>query len=164
MFAETTTPADVKALEYLLDASVVSKAVLGPETDRRAYFESARKCETHLFLDPDTGVALAKKLRRESPSYLFDDELLEIAHARPHLLTLAFDQSVARGNERQQLDAKLSAFADRGLHGLAYVSHACFLLVGTDAGLMNRATQTVRECSRLPAAPFITRGAAEHGA
>ncbi|MGH9363918.1 MAG: hypothetical protein ACRD1B_01440 [Thermoanaerobaculia bacterium] len=163
MYAEAITPKDVEAFEYLLGASVVSQAVLGPNTDRRAYFESARKCDAHLFLDPDTGVALGKKPRRRAPSYLFADELVEIAQGRPNLLTLVFDQSVARGSERQQLDAKLSALAARELHGLAYVSHACFLLVGIDRNLMKRATDMVREASRLPASRFIARAAAEHG-
>ncbi len=161
MFAEAATAAEVEAFEHLLGASVVSRAVLGPETDRRAYFESARECEKHLFLDPDTGVALGKKPRRASPLYLFGDELVDIAHARPQLLTLVFDQSVARGNERQQLEAKLSAFAHRGLHGLAYVSHACFLLVGSDGDLMKKAAQVLEEESRLPAGRFIARAAAE---
>jgi len=163
MYAEAATPADVEAFEQLLGASAVSLAILGSDTDRRAYFESARKCEAHLFLDPDTGVSLGKKPRRQLPSYLFADELVEIAHGRPHLLTLVFDQSVARGNERQQLDAKLSVFAAHGLHGLAYVSHACFLLVGSDGSLMKRASQMLREGSRLPAGRFIARAAAEHG-
>ncbi len=111
MYAEAPSPSDVEAFEYLLGASVISQAVLGPDTDRRVYFEPARKCEAHLFLDPDTGVALRTKPRRESSSYLFADELVEIAQGRPHLLTLVFDQSVARGSELHQLDAKLSALA-----------------------------------------------------
>ncbi len=164
MYAEAATTTDVEAFEYLLGTSVVSRTVLGPDTDRQAYFESARKCETHLFLDPDTGVALGKKLRRKSPSYLFADELVEIAQRRPRLLTLVFDQSVARGSERQQLDAKLSALAASRLHGLAYVSHACFLLVSCDGTLMRRAAHMVRGESRLPASRFIARAAAEHGA
>ena len=86
---------------------------------------------------------------------------MDIARARPQLLTLAFDQSVARGKERQQLDAKLSAFAHRGLHGLAYVSHACFLLVGDDGDLMKKAADVLREESRLPAGRFLARAAAE---
>ena len=164
MYAEEPTARDVEAFEYLLDVSVVSRAVLGPDTDRRAYFEPARKCEANLFLDPDTGVALGKKARRESPSYLFADELVEIAQARPHFLTLVFDQSVARGSERQQLDTKLSFLGARGLSGLAYVSHACFLLLGTDVSAVEKATQLVRQKSRLPATRFIERAAAEHGA
>lgn len=163
MYAEAPTSGDVEAFEYLLGAPAVSRAVLGPDTDRRAYFESARKCEAHLFLDPDTGVSFEKQPRRKAASYLFADELVEIAHGRPHLLTLVFDQSVARGKERQQLDAKLSNLADRGLHGLAYVSHACFLLVGSDGALVKRATHMVREGSRLPASRFLERPAVEHG-
>jgi hypothetical protein len=163
MYAEAPTSSDVEAFEYLLGASVVSQAVLSRDTDRRVYFEPARTCDAHLFLDPDTGVALGKKPRRES-SYLFADELVEIAQARPHLLSLVFDQSVARGSERQQLDAKLSALAARGLHGLAYVSHACFLLVASDGWLMDRAIELVRGESRLPATRFIARAAGEHGA
>jgi hypothetical protein len=164
MYAEQVTPSDVDAFEYLLGAPVVSRAILRPDTDRRAYFESARKCETHLFLDPDIGLALGKRPRREAPSYLFVDELVEIAQARPHLLALVFDQSVARGNERHQLQAKLSALTARGLHGLAYVSHACFLLIGTDGSVMKKAADIVREESRLPASRLIAHGAAEHGA
>jgi hypothetical protein len=159
MYAEAIATKDAQAFEHLLGTTVVSQAVLEANTDRQLYFEPARKCETHLFLDPDTGVAIGKKPKRKSASYLFADELLEIAQGRPHLLTLVFDQSVGRGSERKHLDSKLSALATRGLCGLAYVSHACFLLVGKDASLMKRATQMVREGSRLPDNRFIERAA-----
>jgi hypothetical protein len=163
MYAEAPTSEDVEAFEYLLSAAAVSRTVLDADTDRRAYFESARRCEAHLFLDPDTGVSLEKQPRHRAASYLFADELVEIAQGRPHLLTLVFDQSVARGKERQQMDAKLSALAVRGLHGMAYVSHACFLLVGRDSNLVKKATHMVREESRLPASRFIDRLAVDHG-
>ncbi len=159
MYAEAVTTNDVQGFEHLLGTTVISQAVLDPDADRHLYFESARKCETHLFLDPDTGVATGKKPKKNSISYLFADELVEIAQARPHLLTLVFDQSVGRGSERKHLDFKLSALATRGLCGLAYISHACFLLVGKDASLMKTASQIVRERSRLPDSRFIERTA-----
>lgn len=158
MYAEPPTQGDVEAFEYLLGVVAVSRAVLSPDTDRRVYFEPARNCDAHLFIDPDTGLAMRKKPRSELSSYLFVDELVEIALARSNLLTLVFDQSVARGGERRQLDAKLSELAERGLHGLAYVSHACFLLVARDVGLMERASKLVRRESRLPGTRFIERG------
>ena len=161
MYAVAPTPADVEAFEYFLGAAAVSRTVLDADTDRRAYFESARRCEAHLFLDPDTGLSLEKKTRGRAASYLFADELVEIAQGRPHLLTLVFDQSVARGKERQQVDAKLSTFGVRGLHGMAYVSHACFILVGRDGDLMKKATHMIRKESRLPASRFIERFSAE---
>jgi len=49
MFAEAATASEVEAFERLLGASAISRAVLGPETDRRAYFESARQCERTSF-------------------------------------------------------------------------------------------------------------------
>ena len=83
-------------------------AVLDPDTDRDGYLAPARTCASHVFLDPDTGVTLKKIKAPEAPKYLLGDELVAIVQARPEWLTLVFDQSVARGKERAQLEEKLA--------------------------------------------------------
>ena len=75
----------------------------------------------------------------------------------PGHLTLVFDQSLARGRERQELQDKLSKFAAEGVYGVAYVSHACFVLVGEDSSVLERAPRTLKKESRLPASRFFER-------
>ncbi|MGA7493863.1 MAG: hypothetical protein WB930_14365 [Syntrophobacteraceae bacterium] len=82
-------------------------------------------------------------------------ELVEIATSRPKLLTLVFDQSLARGKEREQLSAKLSTLASDGVHGFAYISHACFVLLGCDKKLIQRALDAIKSASLLPSDRFI---------
>lgn len=82
-------------------------------------------------------------------------QLVEIANASPTRLTLVFDQSLARGQECEQLEGKLSFLAAQGLSAVAYVSHVCFVLVGKDAAQVKRAFRVMKRKSRLPTARFI---------
>ena len=155
MFTEPVTTEDVRAYSRLVGAKVISQEVLADRTDRVAYFAPARRCTTHLFLDPDTGLRMRKTSGQAASSYLFGEELLQIAETRPQLLTLVFDQSIARGRERQQLESKLSALAAHALYGIAYVSHACFFLVGKKGALIKRAFETLKKESGLPESRFL---------
>ena len=65
------------------------------------------------------------------------------------------DQSLARGRGREQLEGKLSALAVHGLHGVAYVSHACFVLVGKNRALAKKAFEVLKTESRLPESRFV---------
>ncbi|OYD16166.1 hypothetical protein CH330_03560, partial [candidate division WOR-3 bacterium JGI_Cruoil_03_51_56] len=125
-----------------LDVRIVAEDVLHAETDRTAYFAKACSLPEHLFLDPNTGLRSKTFRGAKSPNYLFEDDLVSIADARPKWLTLVFDQSVARGKEKQQLCQKLSCLQSHGLSAVAYISHACFILVGRDAELVDRALAT----------------------
>jgi hypothetical protein len=68
---------------------------------------------------------------------------------------LVFDQSLARGSERQQLQNKLKTFSDQGVHSVAYVSHACFVLMGIDNSLIESAFDMLQGESRLPHRRFL---------
>ncbi|MGO9019662.1 MAG: hypothetical protein ACLQVJ_15070 [Syntrophobacteraceae bacterium] len=155
MFTEPVSGVDAEAFSRFLSARLVSLDILSTGTDRSTYLASARKCMSHLFLDPDTGIRMVKTNGSKGPSYVFGPELVEIATNRPKLLTLVFDQSLARGKEREQLNDKLSTLASDGVHGFAYISHACFILLGCDNKLIGRSLDAIKSASRLPTDRFI---------
>src|SRR6266446_819700 len=154
MFTEEVTIAEAETLSSLLGVSLISCEVLSTHSDRATYFAAARACSTHLFLDPDTGLFLGRLGHRREPAYLYADELAAIA-ARPKALTLVFDQSVPRGGERASLERKLSILAAEGLPGIGYVSHACFILVGREKGLVEDALRVLLRQSHLPKERFV---------
>lgn len=155
MFTEAITPNQVSAFTRLIGVPVLTSDVLTTQTDRAAYFNAARRCTTHLFLDPDTGLRLRPTRGAKAPYYLFFDELVSIVRARPERLTLVFDQSLARGQERPQLELKQAALKAAGIHTVAYVSHACYFLVGLDAPSVGMALETLLRESWLPGSRFL---------
>jgi hypothetical protein len=155
MFTEQVSATDAEAFSRLLGAPLISTEVLSRRTPRDTYFASAVSSPDNLFLDPDTGLRAKASTGAKAPSYLFLDELVRIAEARPRALTLVFDQCLARGSEREELEAKLATCRGRGLHGLAYVSHACFVLVSRDPDVSAAAGETLRRESRLPTYRFL---------
>src|SRR5262249_41098993 len=124
MFTEAVSESDASAFASLMGVPLLSTRILERRTDRNAYFEEARPCDCHLFLDPDTGVHFGAVRSGRAPSYVFGSELIEVARCRPGRLTLVFDQCLARGREREGLTEKLASFASSGIHGVAYRSHA----------------------------------------
>jgi len=155
MFTEPVTPQQAKAFAHLLGSRLLCEQTLTRASDREAYLAPARECSDHVFLDPDTGIRLKPTGGKKAPLFLFGSELVAIAGARPDSLTLVFDQSLARGREREQLEGKLSALTVHGLHGVAYVSHACFVLVGKNRALVKRAFEALKTESRLPEGRFV---------
>ncbi|HLA78807.1 MAG TPA: hypothetical protein VJU18_14615 [Vicinamibacteria bacterium] len=155
MWTESVTPQQARALSQLLVTRLLSQETLTTATDREAYLAPARECRDHVFLDPDTGIRLDTTGGKRAPLYVFGTELVAIADARPEALMLVFDQSLARGREREQLEGKLSALALHGLHSVAYVSHACFVLVGTNRPLVKRAFEVLKTESKLPESRFV---------
>ena len=81
-------------------------------------------------------------------------ELVEIAEKRPGKLTLVFDQSFSRGLSREQkiekIKEKLSCLEKQGVYGIAYESHACFVLVSQSQDVLDDAVATLLRKSRLP--------------
>lgn len=148
MFTEPVDQKQAFQIAAFLRARLVSSEVLN-ETNRSCYFDCCRQVG-NLLLDPDTGLRLLPLSSTRSVEYLFASEVIELAQARPEALTLIFDQSLARGQERSQVERKLSYLRENGLHAFAYISHACFLLVGQSQNLVDRAYSRVREMSRLP--------------
>lgn len=155
MFTEPANEADVRAFGLMLNAKVISSEVFTTRSNRVAYLACAAGCD-HLFLDPDTGLRLQPTRGAGAPKYLFAGELVELAKKRPKSLTVVFDQSVARGSEKAHLSRKLQVLEQQGLFGFAYVSHACFLVVGQDQPLIKEALAQVIEKSRLPPIRFLS--------
>ena len=137
-----------RELARLLWAPLISAEVLVPGTNRDDYF---RPCVSQgsLFLDPNTGIR--DQQQADPPeNYLFSADLVRLVIARPSFLTLVFDQSLQRGNEWQQVSAKLDRMRQEGVLGFSYVSHAAFLVVAQDRQLLLEARQSLVQLSRLP--------------
>jgi hypothetical protein len=154
MLTEGASKEDIDAFENFLGARVISKEVLTTTTNRETYFSCATQCG-NLFLDPDTGLRLKNTKGKRAPEYLFASELDHVVSCRSAALTLVFDQSLPRGNERKALQHKLADLLRRGVHGFAYVSHASFLVTGRNEELIKRAFEHVRSQSRLPLGRFL---------
>jgi hypothetical protein len=163
MFTEPVSDAGVAAFEKLLAVTVVSREVLTVDTDRLAYLAPASSC-AHLFLDPDTGLRMRPTRGVRAPEYLFASELVRLAEKRPASLTVVFDQSVRRGSERLHLEGKLRELRHHDVYGFAYVSHACFLVVGMDRQQVEVARSRIIAESRLPDHRFLPVDAAKPGA
>lgn len=154
MFTERVTLAEATAYSRFLGTSLLSAETLTPKTNRTEYFSACRTAG-NLFLDPDTGVRLLPRGGAASVNYVFASELIEFCHARPTALTLAFDQSYARGRQGVDIQAKLRFFASHWVHGFAYSSHAPFLLLSGDAKLIERARKRLVDASGLPASRLV---------
>lgn len=155
MFTERVSSDEAAAFSRLLGVPLLSCDVLETETDRDAYFAGARTCADHLFLDPDTGLRLTISRAKNAPSYLFGPEIISIVRDRPTLLTLVFDQSLARGREREQLAEKLTYLDKHGISSFAYFSHACFILMGTREEFLKKALEIIQGESGLPTNRFV---------
>jgi hypothetical protein len=156
MFTESVSPEQADAFSRLLGSRLLSHDALTQTTDRDVYLAPARNSSDHVFLDPDTGIRPKPTGGMRAPRYLFGTELVLIANARPDRLTLVFDQALARGDERNQLQGKLNDFAQQGVLGMAYVSHACFVLVGRNRTLLESAFENLKKESRLPEGRFLS--------
>jgi len=156
MFTEPITVEDATAFSQLLGTRLLSLDQITTKTDRVAYLTNVRDCRDHVFLDPDTGIRLKPCNTLNAPRYLFGPELVAIADARPENLTLVFDQSLARGKEREQIQKKMAAFAEHGILSIAYVSHASFILLGKDRSLLESGLKALRKKSHLPGSRFLS--------
>jgi len=156
MFTESVSREQADTFSRLLGTRLLSHDVLTQTTDRDAYLAPARDSSDHVFLDPDTGIRPKPTGGMRAPRYLFGTELVLIANARPERLTLVFDQALGRGDEPSQLQTKLDDFAQQGVLGIAYVSHACFVLVGKDRTLLESAFEMLKKESSLPENRFLS--------
>ena len=155
MFTEPVSSTQADDFAHLLGTRLLSLTPLTGGIDRVGYLAPARECHEHVFIDPDKGIRIEAIRGRKAPAYVFCTELMEIAIARPDKLTLVFDQSLARGSERQQLQDKLQTFSVHGVHAIAYVSHACFVLLGRNSSLVEEAFEVLQSESRLPRSRFF---------
>jgi hypothetical protein len=142
--------AQAASFSRLIGVELLSLEVLEQASDRKAYFAPAAASGKHVFLDPDTGLRLLAGRDRKCPAYLFGPELVEIAGRPAKRLTLVYDQCLARGSESAGLQTKLEWLMQQGLSGLAYQSHAAFILVTPDPVLLTRARDTLLCIGRIP--------------
>ena len=150
MLTEPFSERDHSDFRALLGIDLLSPEVLQPATDRRVYFYQALQSDHHLFLDPDIGLRLAPTRGKKAPAYLFGDELVEIATRRGESLTLVYDQSHPRGGDEESIRTKLAWLRERRLFGLAYSSHASFLLLSPDGDKLLRAREALLANGRIP--------------
>ncbi len=155
MLTEEASSEEVKSFERFLDTPVISSEVLTTSTNRESYFRCAARCG-NLFLDPDTGLKLRKTNGKNAPKYLFRSELIQLISLRSkQSLTLVFDQSLQRGNERRAVEHKLKDLRTHKIYCFAYISHACFIVGGRDEERVNSALIHVIAESRLPESRFL---------
>ena len=134
----------------LLGAPAVSTETFRQADNRDAWIAAGNACQGHLFLDPDTGLRLNRPTRRLE-KYLMINELVTIVEARPDELTLVFDQSIDSSRDAaEQIKAKLLGLKGEGIHGLAYHSHANFILVSKDPNTLANAKSVLLKSSSLP--------------
>lgn len=150
MFTHPTSVCESEAFSHFLGVPLVSTDVLDAVRDRAHYFASCHPYHS-LFLDPDKGIRLKAVRGRRALAFVFAEELIGLADARQDALTLTFDQSLARGRERDQIRTKLAHFAAHGVSGFAYVSHASFVVLGRSPVLVQEARHRVLTKSALPA-------------
>jgi hypothetical protein len=154
MFTHAVAQTDAAAFSHLLGVPLVSHEVLTLGCDRSKYLAACGSWRS-IFLDPDTGVRLKKGDANRFTEFIFGDELVALAEARAEGLVVAFDQSLARGSDREQVQAKLDHFRARGIDGFAYISHASFLVLGRSSAIVQEARKQVLVASGLPPVRII---------
>ena len=159
MFTHPTSADQAEEFSRFLGVPLVSAEVLTGMRDRSEYFKSCHQYH-NLFLDPDTGIRLKNIGPRRSTGFIFAKEMIDLVRVRPQALTMAFDQSLARGREREQIRSKLVHFADQGVHGFAYASHASFVVLGQSKLLIQQAHAKLLASSALPTNRIVTTSAA----
>jgi hypothetical protein len=134
--------------------SIVSPNAITRSTDRATHLSTAAN-HRHVFLDPDTGVKLKPFTGANAVKYVFGPELVRLCSQNHERLLLVFDQSVPRGKERTAVVAKLTYFRERGIHGFAYLSHTCFLVLSSSE-LACCAAQKQLLALRLPKSRLVS--------
>jgi hypothetical protein len=154
MLTDDASMEEVAAFEQFVGAKVISTEVLNRATNRNSYFSCVSQCG-NLLLDPDTGLRLEIINGIRAPEFLFASELVNIISDRRSSLTVVFDKSIPRGSEHEAVKLKLAHLQSHGVHGFAYVSHACFIVASHDKELIKRALNRVSSLSHLPASRFL---------
>lgn len=156
MFSHPVSEIEAESFSRFLAVPLTSTAVISLASDRPNYFRESGNCRS-IFLDPNTGVRLHRGESRRATEFVFSDEVVEMARTKSKGLVLVFDQSLARGSEREQVRAKLASFSEQGIDGFAYISHASFLILGQSSELVRDARSAVLISSGLPEARIVSR-------
>lgn len=154
MFTHPVSAEQLAAFETLLNVRVAPAVALTPHTDRAAYL-AAQPEQQHIFIDPDVGVRLTPTGPAASVRYVFGAELVDLCLREPLRLVAAFDQSLPRGRKREAMVKKLGFFANRGVCGFAYLSHACFVFLSASAQVCHDAHAKL-VASGLPVERLLT--------
>jgi hypothetical protein len=144
MFTHEVSLLELAAFEEFLGVRIASPDMLTPGVDRTQHFR-VMPHHRYVFLDPDTGIRLKPCGGQISTRYVFGTELVDLCIDDPQRLVLVFDQSVARGRERQSVDGKLAYFHERGVSSFAYLSHACFVVLSANELALDAASDHLRE-------------------
>lgn len=155
MLTEADDVEHLAHLERMIGADALSSALLTSKTDRQTYFAACASAG-HLFIDPNTGLRIKRITGKRAPDFLFLDELVELAKARPGALTIVFDQSLSRASRLADLKNKLHHLREHGLTSFAYDSHACFVISGYDGLLVDRARMRLIDALGLPECRLLT--------
>ena len=151
MFREEVAEKKREEFKRFLGVELLSCSPI-TRSGRKTFIQAAKSCSNSLLLDPTTGLSISSR-ETKRPFYIMGNELVEIAKARPGKLTLVFDQSIPRGNwqsQRKCVLEKLNWLQGNDLSGIAYFSHANFILVSAEPEILKCAKNTLLESSRLP--------------
>ncbi len=142
MFTDEWTMDAIHGFERLLQASVLSADVIGPDDDRSAYFQGI-KCEGHTLADPDTGVSIEHRRPDEWPKFIADSELADLVLRNPKYLTLVYDQSYSRQTNlaTPRMLRKLAKLNERTVEGFGYLGQASFLILSCDLRVIEQARE-----------------------
>ena len=145
-------------------AAALSVQIVARESPiRNEFIAAARACDTHLLLDPDTG------LRRVGPATLLHvsiGELIEILNSphRKDKLTLIYDGSNSYNQVLLQTPRKLRDLieADVNVHAVSYIAHEpsgiALIWASMNGKLITDATQRMQRDSHFPAWRFVDDG------
>lgn len=141
MFRFAFDEAFVAAYEGLIGVPTITQEPIPPGRRRLEHLHLADTFGNVLF-DPDTGLRVRGERRR---THLLKEELVSLARARPKSLSLVFDQSLSRGQQREALSNKVSSLRGSELAVFGYFSHACFVAVSQDRSLLHCAEQLLKD-------------------
>ena len=151
MFSDPAPVGFAEEFSAFLGVPLVTTEPVPSRWERASYFEGAAEWSStdHLFLDPDTGLAMqGSKSGRE---HIETGELVNIVHERHGKLVLVFDQAFSYNSDRlQKTREKLAWLKERGVYSLVYYSHANFVLASSDKEVLRKARFTLESESRLP--------------
>ena len=130
--------------------------------DRNLVATLAESCQNHVFLDPDTGLKMARpdgRLRAPAGGWgkhVSEREISEIVNApeRRAKLTLVFDQSFPNANpvaRRAMAEEKLQRlWENHRIHGVSYLTHVVFTWLSDNQDTLTNATRRFIQHSGTP--------------
>ena len=149
--SETIDEAFMERFSQFLGVSLLNTESAGGLRDRNVLVEVASLSNDHLLLDPDTGLSINPRPQGKGIRHVTVKELVTIANARKGKLTLVFDQSLSRANEKErqrETMVKLRCLGRNAVHAFAYHSHANFVLASADKQVLMKARQLLED--KLP--------------